>query len=474
MRTTLLLGRGVMLGSALALSATCSVPVAMAPAAMAIEAAPIEVGPEIAGFYRDRDFRPLWTDGKTLRPEAYQLARLARSPALDRAVAAARGGETAALVRADLLLSKAYVAYAAAQDRAPAQADMRYVEPGLGPIARSPRVLLEAVAGSPASALRRNPAYDGLVRGLARYRASWGSLPQMQVTGPGEALRRRLGAASDAEVTARLRAFQDIHALPVTGRADPATIAALNRGAAHYERLIEANIARARAIPARPGGRMVLVDTAGARLWMIEDGRIAGSMRVIVGKEGMATPAFASTIRYAALNPYWNVPPDLIRKRAQGALRRGPGVIAAEHLEVLSDWSPGARRLDPRRVDWRAVASGRRYVNLRQSPGPWNMMGRIKFMFDNPYGVYLHDTPLRELFDRADRRESSGCVRLEDAARLGRWLFRGRPPAPTGAAEQRVDLPDPVPVYITYLTAIPTRDGVRFQRDVYRRDRAVS
>lgn len=468
-----LLGRSGLLGAALTLTATCSVPVAVSPV---VERGRIEVGPDIAAFYRDRDFRPLWTIGRTLRPEAYLLARQTRSPALDRAIAAAESGATPALVRADLMLSQAYVAYAAELYRPPRRNDMRYVDPALAPFARTPRALLEAAATAPtpASALRRNPAYDGLVRGLARYRATWGRLPQLRVTGPGEPLRRRLGVAQGGGLAARLRAFQDVHALPVTGRADPATIAALNRGAAHYERLIQANIERARAIPARPGGRMVIVETAGARLWMIEDGRIAGSMRVIVGKEGMATPAFASTIRYAALNPYWNVPPDLIRKRARVAMRRGPGVIAAEHLQVLSDWSPGARMLDPRRIDWRAVSAGRRYVNLRQLPGPWNMMGRIKFMFANPYGVYLHDTPMRALFDRADRRESSGCVRLEDAARLGRWLFRGRPPTPTGAAEERVDLPDPVPVYITYLTAIPTREGVRFQRDVYGRDRAVS
>jgi murein L,D-transpeptidase YcbB/YkuD len=100
------------------------------------------------------------------------------------------------------------------------------------------------------------------------------------------------------------------------------------------------------------------------------------------------------------------------------------------------------------------------------------MMGRIKFMMPNDLGVYLHDTPLRQLF-RGDRAASSGCVRLEDAARLERWLFDGRMPRPSGAAEQRVDLPEPVPVYIGYFTALPSRDGVRFFPDRYGRDRAL-
>jgi len=173
-------------------------------------------------------------------------------------------------------------------------------------------------------------------------------------------------------------------------------------------------------------------------------------------------------IRYVVLNPYWNLPPDLIRERA----RKGPRAIAAERLQVLSDWTPQARPLDPRRVDWRAVAAGRRLVNLRQTPGPHNMMGRIKFMMPNELGIYLHDTPHRDLLRRADRHLSSGCVRLEDAQRLARWMFEGRVPRPSGAAEQRVDLPEPVPVYLAYFTALPSRGGVVFHSDVYRRDQA--
>jgi murein L,D-transpeptidase YcbB/YkuD len=98
------------------------------------------------------------------------------------------------------------------------------------------------------------------------------------------------------------------------------------------------------------------------------------------------------------------------------------------------------------------------------------MMGRIKFMMPNDLGVYLHDTPLRDLLARTDRHLSSGCVRLEDAPRLARWLFEGRVPRATGAAEQRVDLPAPVPVYLAYFTALPSRGGVAFHADVYNRD----
>ena len=463
-----------------------------------VTATPLDLGEEVAAFYVDRGFRPLWVTGSALRPEANRLLGIlgeagARSPELDAAIAAARGGDPQALARADLLLTRSYADHVAALHRPPDGASMRYVDAELAPRTASVRDLLEEAAAAPSlaghldRALRVNPALDGLRQGLAAYRARWSSLPQVEIpAGPALAagaggervdrLRRRLGFGTggfDAALAARLREFQASHGLSTSGIADAATIAALNLGADHYERLILANIERARAIPARPGGRYILVDAAAAKLWMIEDGRIVGGMKVIVGKQDMQTPAMAGLIRYAVLNPYWNLPPDLIRDRARKALRRGTRTIAAERLQILSDWSSSARTLRPGQVDWRAVASGRRYVNLRQRPGPRNMMGAVKFMMPNDLGVYLHDTPLREFFAREDRRISSGCVRLEDAARLARWLFRGDPPRPSGAAEQRVDLPEPVPVYIAYFTAVPSRGRIVFQPDRYGRDRAL-
>lgn len=429
-------------------------------------------GPELLSFYAERDFQPVWTDGA----DRALLDLLPPRPDVVAALNATRPGDRRARLLADMMLSQAFVDAARDSARPPQSSAMHYIDAGLAPVESAEGNTLYALsaAASPAefarTTLARNPAYDGLVRGLARYRAHWSGLPQIQVSAnQPEQLRLRLGLTASAEPAPAFRNFQQVHGLPVTGRADPATIAALNRGAAYYERLILANIERARAIPAVQG-RYVLVDTGSARLWMVENGRIRDSMRVVVGKRAMPTPEMAGMIRYAALNPYWNLPPDLIRMRARNAAAHGAQVITSENLQVLSDWSDEARPLDPRRVNWSAVAAGRQLVNLRQLPGPQNMMGRVKFMLPNDLGVYLHDTPHRELFARADRRESSGCVRLEDAQRLGRWLFNGAMPAGNGTPEQQVDLPSPVPVYITYLTVLPTGDGVLFQSDAYRRD----
>jgi len=123
-------------------------------------------------------------------------------------------------------------------------------------------------------------------------------------------------------------------------------------------------------------------------------------------------------------------------------------------------------------VDWQGVVAGRVNVHMRQRPGPANSMGRMKFMFPNEQGIWLHDTPEREKIDEASRLESNGCVRLEDAPRFARWLFNGRPPRAQGARpEQKVDLPQKVPIYLTYLTAVPSGTSIVYFDDFYGKDR---
>jgi murein L,D-transpeptidase YcbB/YkuD len=331
------------------------------------------------------------------------------------------------LARTELLLSRAYPAFV--RDlRVPAGRNgMKYVDSGLAPETPSARGLLEAAAAAPslreqiAAATAMNPLYASLSRGYARWRA-------------------RPGPRSPAE-----------------------------------ERLILANLERARSIPAHPG-RYIIVDAASARLWMIEGDKVAGPMKVIVGKPRMQTPAMAGLMRYVMLNPYWNMPPDLARERARKVLRQGTGLIARERLQILSDWGDSPRVLSAAQVDWGAVASGRQSLRLRQLPGGANVMGAVKFMMPNDLGIYLHDFPDKSLFARADRRLSSGCVRLSDAPGLARWLFHGTPPSAAGRGpEQRVDLPEPVPVYITYLTILPGGPaGLTFQPDSYGRDGALA
>jgi murein L,D-transpeptidase YcbB/YkuD len=238
-------------------------------------------------------------------------------------------------------------------------------------------------------------------------------------------------------------------------------------------RLLELNRERARALPGG-SGRYAIVNAPAARLYMYENGQVVDSMRVVAGKPDPAsqTPMMNAYIRFLTLNPYWNSPPDVTSHTlAPKVLKEGRAYLNRQGYQLMSDWSERARVLDPMSVDWRAVAAGRVQVRLRQKPGPANSMGKMKFMFPNEQGIWLHDTPVREKIEEAARLASAGCVRLEDASRFARWLF-GRPVAAQGAKpEQKVPLPRPVPLYITYLTAVPSGTSIVFFDDFYGKDR---
>jgi murein L,D-transpeptidase YcbB/YkuD len=233
-----------------------------------------------------------------------------------------------------------------------------------------------------------------------------------------------------------------------------------------------ANLERARVLPA--SGRFILVNAATAQLWMYEDGRVQDTMKVVIGKRDTPTPALAGTIHYVTYNPYWNIPTDVAKRVvAPIVVKRGVSYLRAARYELASDWTPAATAIAPDTVDWKAVAAGNTEVHLRQLPGKNNMMGAIKFGFVNDFGIYLHDTPHKELFAKARRNFSLGCIRLEDANRLGRWLLGQEPVAPSSDPEQNVRLAKGVPVYITYLTAQPDGEKLTFADDVYGRDPKV-
>jgi murein L,D-transpeptidase YcbB/YkuD len=183
----------------------------------------------------------------------------------------------------------------------------------------------------------------------------------------------------------------------------------------------------------------------------------------------------AAYIKYASVNPYWNVPPELVRNLiAPRVAAQGPSYLTEREYEVMSDYSDNAQLLDPSQVDWQAVVDGRKEVRLRRLPSPANSMGMMKFMLPNYFGIYLHDSPEKEHFTKNELWISNGCVRVEDYKRLARWLFDGS--VPTGKdpkVEEEVNLPAPVPVYMTYLTVQATPSGVTFLADPYGRDAAL-
>ena len=231
-----------------------------------------------------------------------------------------------------------------------------------------------------------------------------------------------------------------------------------------------ANLERARALPA--GGRFIVVDSATQRLTMYENGQPVDSMKVIVGMHDLPTPMIASMIHYITYNPYWNVPFHLVRKTiAPNVLKQGLGYLKGHGYEVLADWTENPAVIPPETIDWKDAASGKIQIRVRQKPRADNSMGKMKFRFPSGEDIYLHDTPNKALFAKSQRTLSNGCVRLEDAKRLGRWLLGREPAAPSEDAEIRIPLPQGVPVYLTYITAQPSSAGVSYLADVYGWDR---
>jgi murein L,D-transpeptidase YcbB/YkuD len=396
-----------------------------------ISAAQVNVGQSVADFYRARNGAPLWfspsagnaaerlvgllstasLDG--LNPDYYRTA------ALQSALREARGNARKTVDKADRQLSEAFVAYVRDLKRDPGLGII-YVDRDLRPSQPSAlAALLQAAAA---------PSLSNYVQSMGWMNPLYGQLRQ--------------------------------------------ALANHNYVSDHERQLLTVNLERARALPSGPQ-RYVLVNAAQQRLNMYDNGRMIDSMRVVVGKPKYPTPMMSAWIRFASLNPYWFVPPDLAAERiAPNVLKRGLGYLDELGYQVLSDWGPSAHILDPSTIDWKAVAEGKQEVFIRQLPGAHNSMGRMKFMFPNEVGVYLHDNPERELFEQAARLYSGGCVRLEDAARLGRWMF-GRDLEWEGAGtEEKVPLANPVPVYIVYLTAMPEGGSIAYYDDVYGRDAA--
>jgi murein L,D-transpeptidase YcbB/YkuD len=372
--------------------------------------------------------------------------------------------------------------------------DMIYIDQSLVPKAVQRKGFLAGLTDAAWSAApvdlftSVNPIYTELRRGLVKYQQTWGSLPQVQVPAgptlkPGSTgdrvamLRTRLGLPEgdsyDAAVAAKVKDFQAVHGLKDDGIAGIGTVEALNRGADYYEQLIIINMERAKRLPApEEQPKYVLVDSGDARLSMWENGRKVDEMKVVVGKAESATPMMAAYIKYADVNPYWNVPPDLVRNLiAPRVVAQGVSYLTDREYQVMTDYSEDAKLIDPHDVDWQAVVNGTQEVRLRRLPSPANSMGMMKFMLPNYFGIYLHDSPEKDHFTKNELWISNGCVRLEDYKRLAKFLFDGV--VPKGAnpkVEEHVDLPEKIPVYMTYLTVQPTADGVQFLEDHYGRD----
>ena len=179
------------------------------------------------------------------------------------------------------------------------------------------------------------------------------------------------------------------------------------------------------------------------------------------------------------LSPSWTPPVTILRKDLLPRLREDPDYLIRKRFRVFEGWGEAAREVDPASVDWRNVSTSNLRYWLRQAPGPDNALGGVRFTLTNDFGIYLHDTPERDLFSRNKRDFSSGCVRVQEAEQLALFALKGDPHWPpdklraamTSGESRIVKLSEPLPVHILYLTAWVDKAGrFQFRDDIYGRD----
>ncbi len=389
-------------------------------------------GDEIAAVYAAYHPQPIWTRSGINELAVSQLITILQRAPFDglpegpqlasevqAAVAQARAGDPAAMSAAELVLSKAWVRYV--QRIKQPSAGMIYAYPMLKPQGSSAsQIVLTASAAPSLQAYLTNTANVNPIYAQLRD-AAWAE------------------AQSSGNLTP-----------------DPRLLA---------------NLDRVRSIPAT--GRFLVVDAGSSMLTLYENGQQLDSMKVITGTNELPTPMIASIMYYITYNPYWHAPDHLVRKTiAPNVLRLGLKYFKSHGYDVIDAWGEHPTVINPSTIDWKAAAAGTLHLKIQQGPGPLNSMGILKFPFPNPEDIYLHDTPDHAKFALANRNLSNGCVRVEDAKRLGRWLLGSDPVAPGTDAELRVQLPKGTPIYLTYITA-QVRDGkISYLPDIYGWDKA--
>jgi murein L,D-transpeptidase YcbB/YkuD len=407
-----------------------------------------------------------------------------------------RGSTVSRLSRRALFGATACVAFAVALGSIPARAENQDVSQAEWP--QSYEASPDMAVGRESTPILSSATVDATQAAIQKYqdivaRGGWNVVPagpELRVGSRGgavEALRQRLVATSDLDpvagsglvfdsfVEAGLKRFQARNGLNRSGVADKDTLAVLNVSAAARLQQLETNLIRLRAYSGDLGERFVIVNLPGASVETVENGVVYSHHRAGVGRIDRQSPIMQTKATEINFNPYWHVPPSLIKKDLIPKMKADPNYLTEEKIHILDK---DGQEVSPSAINWNSDDAT--HYSYRQDPGSeLDALGFVRINIPNPYGVYMHDTPEKGVFGDDFRFVSSGCVRVQDVRDYVAWLLKDNPgwsrdqidEVIRSGQQQNVKLAQPVPVYWIYVTAWATPDGVvQFRPDIYHRD----
>lgn len=281
----------------------------------------------------------------------------------------------------------------------------------------------------------------------------------------------------DDELEEGMKHFQRRHGIRVTGRVEQSVYPVLNATADERLAQLKLNFQRLQNLMHGVEDRYVLVNIPAFQLEAVNKYEVQLRHRVIVGRPERQTPEVRAMIKALNFFPYWRVPESVATLDLIPRLKHEPGYLADEGIRVYN--GVNGPELDPKTVDWNSP----QVVNykFKQDPGEKNALGLLRIDMSNQYGVYMHDTPMKNLFDQQSRPFSAGCVRVQNVFDLGDWIAHYEPgweqpgrvrETLAGGHPMELKLTHPIPVYFTYITAWaePSKDLVEFRPDIYGRD----
>ncbi len=351
-----------------------------------------------------------------------------------------------------------------------------------------------------------HPGYRALRSSLARYRriadaGGWPTINNGKAPTLGDrdprltALQDRLLISGDLQLTSSLTSnlydkplqqavknFQQRMGLEPDGKLGRQTLQALNTPINERIKQIQLNMVRWHWLPRELGKKHIFVNTVSFELDLIDNYRPALNMKAIVGKPYRSTPAFSEKLTHFVLNPSWYIPANILKKDILPKVKENRDYLQRKNMHVQKVNGNKVEEIPLDKVEWSAFFSKRSPYRLRQSPGDHNALGKVKFYMPNPYGIYLHDTPSRKLFQKTVRTFSSGCIRLEHPLALATYLLKDEGNWSREKLQRVVDrkqtrwvkLSSPINVYLTYFTSWVDGSGqAHFRQDIYNRDQKL-